>query len=1061
MEHKHDRPWQSNVTKKKTGAAELLILLITTHTVSHVITAESSLDDYGTLKMAAAKKIIQVCSLPYPFVFLNNCNYVIQAAVSGGSKSHTGPEERNVPVEVIWTPPTRFIAAGRTRRRFENELAQTKKRLKALALAGPGGDSAATTTMSPKTKTATVASGVENTETKLIPSARPQSPDVKSMEKLNVVREWRGIAEDDTYNDMGQKSAPKTALRLPSMLRAAGGVQFGNMIIGAKARQKARRLVRDMASTAPRDPDTSKLIPVNLENRRIGSGEREHVVVGINYEKAGHLGMAVKAFSKALVVCKMKHIIHICRGNVQFQRGKFFSAISDFTNALKFMEVSEEALNTNLGDVVIARYNRAMSLFRIGDDERGIEDLKFAVMCDPDNDSVRETLVMAHRRCGQYADAIEHCTELHHNSATKREQEEIVRLQESTISLELKRKANTSVDHINVIKDVEGRKDVYTQRPATSAGSMSAKPATNRPATSSGDGKTTAGSVATMGSIQGSAGNTIGAPISLINSRFMSESYGHTVIPTEEKTHIPVVDIQEYEFPNLKTLKQSYQKKRLNEEVTQATLHLENFKHSNGFKRHLFDTLFIRLNPLQDALVTPNSRRSQEQLKVIAETLRGFAIFAKNTPTELFDLASCAEYRTVTTKSTVFHQDEPVTGMLLLLSGQLQLRLESGQETKTLTTINPSGTYGELGLLFRSHSAPFVKKLQKACVNNDLGSLFEPDIGPTEDDSDGEDNDMFNPTETTTAVLPRSLQDGSFMSCKVSSPSEIILIQASDFDRMLRDQCEQEFLSHLELIRASGVFTDVFTPHEIIRLTRMSVTRHYHQGEVVISQGVEPDFLYFVMKGICKVIKRPDPSEYLVRRLGELKETAQTFDQKYAFHHKLRGTFTPASEECRRNHPDNPHITAAEEEREATEAEIAKLTHQVKRVKAAEVKRREEEEEMKRLGRPVPNMSVDIASLNWPQIFGEVCVLQPEGGTSLGTVKAETGCEILCIHKVHLQTFQIDERLLARVKQRAVHYPPDETLVQMLESNQEWSGYKRDLMEEIPKDKWPHKGKSH
>jgi CRP-like cAMP-binding protein len=1001
------------------------------------------------------------------------------------SKPHSGQEKGNVPVEVTWTPPTRFIAAGRTRRRFVNELTQTKKRLKNLALASAGTPadtpmSSPKPSASPKTKLDIApASGpsseapaaspktpapAANSSAEAKPFSRPGSPDVNT-EKLGVLREWRGIAEDDTYDDMGQKTKPKSAMRLPAMLRAAGGVQFGNMIIGAKARQKARRLVRDMASTAPRDPDTSKLIPVDLENRRIGNGEREHVIVGINYEKAGHLGMAVKAFGKALVVVKMKHIIHICRGNVQFQRGKFFSAISDFSSALKCIEVGEDSINAHLGDVVIARYNRAMSLFRIGDDERGIEDLKFAVMCDPDNDSVRETLVMAHRRCGQYADAIEHCSVLHQNAKSLREQEEMQKLQESTISLELKRRANTSSDHIAVIKEAEARKHQYRQRPTTCGGSMSAKPPTNRPSTSP-EGRSTGASTATMPSAQGSSGNSAAAPISLINSRFMAESYGSSGRDSVEKARIKTVEIRDYEFPNLKTMKEAYETKRLNDEVTQATMHLETFKHSNGFKRHLFDTLFIRLNPLQDALITLNNKRTQEQLKIISEALRGFGIFSKNTETELFDLAACVEYRTVTSKSTVFYQDDEVAGVLLLLSGQLQLRLESGQETKTLTTINPSGTYGELALLFRNKGSPFVKKLQKACRNEDLGSLFQPELVPAEDESDAvddddDDDDVFNPNDNATAILPRSLQAGSFMSCKVSSPSEIILILAHDFDRMLREQCEREFLSHLELVRASGVFTDLFTPQEMIRLTRMAVTRHYHQGDVIVTQGEEPDFLYFILKGICKVIKRPDPSEYLVRRLGELKETAQTFDQKYAFHHKLRGTFTPASEECRRNHPDNPHITAAEEEREATGAEIAKLTLQVKRVKAAEVKRREEEEEMQRLGRPVPNMSVDIATLNWPQIFGEVCVLQPEGGTSLGTVKAETGSEILCIHKVHLQTFQIDERLLARVKQRAVHYPPDETLVHMLESNQEWSGYKKGLMAEIPKDKWPNKGRSH
>ena len=971
-------------------------------------------------------------------------------------------------MHVDWTPPTRFLHSNRLRRRFESELAQTKKRLKALALSqdtnGSGTIGKLVSQQKPLIEEVAPARPPEDETAPDHEDAASGGPTASCppvASRLNVIREWRGIAEDDTYNDLGEKTTGSVK-KLPAMLRAAGGVQFGNMIIGAKARLKARRLVRDMASSALRDPDSSKLIPVNLENRRIGSGEREFLIVGMNYEKLGHLILAHKAFSKALLSCKQTHIIYICRGNVQFQRGKFFSAISDYTSSLKDIEVSQEMFNTHLGDVVIARYNRAMALFRLGDDEKGLVDLKFAVMCEPNNDYIRETLVMAHRRCSQYVDAIEHCTILHKNAKTKKDKEEMQKLKESTISLMGKREGNSAADHIKAIKQYERGRDMSPRqvrqgaRPQTAGnqGPSSTAPAAGR----NGGGPANPSQ---------STSSSCGAPLSLINSRFMSESFtsGGSNSRDDDK-RIPVVGIQEYVFPTMKTMKEAYQSKMLNDEVTQATLHLENFKHANGFKRHLFDTLFVRLSPLQDALVTEGRLRSQDQLRVVVDSLRGFSVFSKNSEVELFELASFAEYRTVTTKSTVFYQEDCVDGMLLLLSGQMQLRLESGQETKVLTTLHAGDTYGELGLLFRNKHSLFVEKLHKYCLNNDLNVAFPEELLEGDDDDVQASNPDVSANKSAcvgvpSPPLPRSLQPGSFMSCKVSSPSEMILIHHQDYDRMLREQFETEFLKHMDLLRASGIFTDLFSPHELVRLVRMTVVRRYHQGETILTQGEEPEFLYFVMKGTCKVIKRPDPSEFLVRRLAELKESALSFDQKYAFHHRLRGTFTSASEECRKSHPDIPHITAAEEERESTEAELSKLTVQIKRVKAVEEKRREDEEELKRLGREVPNMSVDIAALHWPQLFGEVAILQPEGGTSLGTVKADTMVDIMCVHKVHLQTFQIDERLLERVKQRSVHYPPDEKLVEMLQSSQEWSGYKKSLMKDIRKDKWPNKGRTH
>lgn len=84
----------------------------------------------------------------------------------------------------------------------------------------------------------------------------------------------------------------------------------------------------------------------------------------------------------------------------------------------------------------------------------------------------------------------------------------------------------------------------------------------------------------------------------------------------------------------------------------------------------------------------------------------------------------------------------------------------------------------------------------------------------------------------------------------------------------------------MQLFKCSGLFTGLLKEHELVRLVRMSFQRRYGQGAVILEQGEAPQYLYIVMKGICKVVKRPDPSENLVRKLEEMKQAVSRHDQQ-------------------------------------------------------------------------------------------------------------------------------------------------------------------------------------
>jgi hypothetical protein len=105
----------------------------------------------------------------------------------------------------------------------------------------------------------------------------------------------------------------------------------------------------------------------------------------------------------------------------------------------------------------------------------------------------------------------------------------------------------------------------------------------------------------------------------------------------------------------------------------------------------------------------------------------------------------------------------------------------------------------------------------------------------------------------------------------------------------------------------------------------------------------------------------------------------------------------------------------------------------------------------------IKNKVAEIAVLQWPMIFGEACILDPENGSSRGTIVADTLCDVFILHKTQIQTFAVDDDFLEKVKAKATLYPGDPDIVVTLFRKQEWRQYKAEIMATIPKDRWPTK----
>lgn len=890
---------------------------------------------------------------------------------------------------------------------------------------------------------------------------------------LNVIRTWRGVAETPTCDDSGTRVSSYNSL--PQLLREAGGIAFGSILIGQKARVKARKLIRDMLLKVPDNPETSDVITFSMDNRRIGPGERELIVLGLHHQKVGMSSQAIKTFTRAIDVIRYAYIPLICRGIVYFQTGHYFSALHDFSEAIKVITNSKSRLLDYKKDLVLAHYNKGLSQIKLGDDESGIDELKKAVELDPENAICRNTLILAFRRTSQYLDAIEHCIVLF-----DQQKERDLKEREEKAKQDIAQQTNKYVgtDYIKNSLSVSAQSTRASTAPAGSKSSGDTA--------GSGSGPTV-GSSLERDSFRGRSPTRLqphaksGSPF-LINSRGSSiflkqySSMSNYVDNLQEINRTVIrVNVKEHIFPGIKELKQIHEannRKNGDKDDTSAAL-LERYKHANGIENDVYASLFVRLSSIQESLLTPPSLRNFDHLKEIAACLRTFPVLSAMIEPLLNDLASVIEYRTVATNTVIYQQNEGVNGVLLVMNGQLQLRMDTGQQTTTISTLQSSHMHGMLDTLFYKSSqlahSPhnlFVQKLYKQCLTSSFGDLKldHEEAEEAEEADENGDVDAANVEKSVPdlqglnlehAALPRALKPASFVSCRATKPTELMVIRHADFERFLRDAYEKDFYERLNLIRASGIFDkNHFTPFDQIRLVRMSVLKSFAQGSTILAQGEKPEFLYFVMKGLCKVKKSPDATENLILRLEKLKSAISAHDAKYVFHHKLRGEITLASEDYCRAQPSETYLTAAEESRDAMRLEVAKLEAQIIREKAEETKRLEEEEEKRRLGRPTENNSVDIATIKWPQIFGEACLLQRDSGGSLGTVIAETLCQVLCIHYLQLETFKIEDYILERVRLRAVVYPPDEQLLEMIRKTKEWKLYKEQIISQIPQDKW-------
>jgi len=813
----------------------------------------------------------------------------------------------------------------------------------------------------------------------------------------------------------------------------------------AKAIDQATRTLKRLARDNAPDVQCSDLMEVLLTHGKVSVGDRNLLEQGIRCEKEGEVEKAILFYTRSGLHSLAGHLSKLFLGAIHYRLGKFMAALKYFAEAIEILERIEHTPQYSDLDFFTACFNHGVTSFRVGNDDKGIQDLERAVAIMPENLRAQEVLALALRRVGKYNKAIE----------------------ASIVNNLLRKELRIAAANEEAIANAEKK--------ASKGGNIS------RPHTTSGGGR----GGRNKGSLGGSLGSTSGSA-SGKNNKLLTNSITSATSQHQEEEFVSMlrtvhVEVDESAGGSMHNRKAVAKQKALEStgDGAGAGVALKSFKMVNALPMDLFEGLFIKPSSLQEALSIPPSQRGSACLDIIVTTLRLMPFLRSCENSIVTELARCVEYRTVAVKGQLYSQSQPADGCCFLLRGSIQARLEG----RTMATQNmivgevlPHNVVGAIDLLFRDPDSRAVRELLRKCDaaggggggGNNVADEADDDFnikainteGQTAFGGGGDEGsdmgDMVNERD-----LPRSLRKDMFCSYHMTSLCELLLISESDFQRLLYPTAYDEFVKRLDIIKASGLFSGWRTEDQV-RLARMGQVHTYHSGETILTQGSKPTYVYFIMKGMCKSYKRPNKKEILERKLREARERADKHDLKYTYHHKLRHNLSKgvlhidpnASEKQFNELSHQTHVTGSEAGRYELGLEIAKLDRDL----AKEIAKERQEAAERVVDDEAPDESsiaklAEISTLQWPMLFGEACILDPENGISRGTIIADTTCDVFVVHKTQMQTFRIGPNFFEKVTNRSVKYPEDEALVASRERKAEWELYRVEILSTLTKKK--------
>ena len=857
-----------------------------------------------------------------------------------------------------------------------------------------------------------------------------------------------GNRRNDIDLKQGKSKVAKEILNPVNFESVKGDMKNSSQLTVAHAvhnlsKDKAKKLIVKLTRDAPVDVELGRIKELNIAERKMSAGERSHLLRGCTFMEVEEWEPAIASFVRVAKKSKQPHLPFICIGVIRFRQKKYMAAVEAFAKAHSFLYSMKRVGQSHPEDEFTALYNRALSYFRLGNDHAGIADLEEACKAH-DCEEGRHCLILALRRMGDYHGTIDNSLKLRSLEHKNAEAEEMKRdLPKKSSGMHKLRPSSAKERHILMMEEIdklaapEGMThdihhmleggSTYSDLNAHEFISEEDSHTQTNPSASHIDGPAS-GSLPPMTHIQ------------------MHHSRARSKASTKQAKAVNI-DVKKNEKVSFSDRK----KKAVSAISATEDQGLLTFMITHGFKGSLHNSLYQRMTPLIESLLQPSQARSKDDLLEIINSLRLVPFLRNVDPQNIARLANVVDFVSVTTRGPLLIQNNLPQYVCFILDGKVSYKLS--------------------GRTFNTQYLP-IGELGKGEGFGHIDALFGPDLDIDEiramfhskDATFKLEEDMTEEEEKAAILNMRTMRATSFATYSVAEPSQLLLIPIKYFNSLLATQAKAELAKRINIVEACGAFNE-WTWYEKLRLARMGTLRTVSQGSVLVRQGESPDNVSLVVKGMLRVLKRQNRTEILGRKLQEVQHQIAFHDAKYTFHHKIRHEL---SEKTREEYPVvpevmkyNTHLTRPEIRRHEMGFDVQKLAKKLARAEIDEKEAEEQREASLKLedvedeAAAMERNHCEIKVLEYPQVFGESCLLNLESGASLGTIIADTLCELFVIHKYQLQTFHVGDHLMERVETRSIAYPSDDVLISTLEHRSRWGAYRAELLDKIPKARWP------
>eukprot|EP00753_Platysulcus_tardus_P016285 PLAT5580.1.p1 GENE.PLAT5580.1~~PLAT5580.1.p1 ORF type:complete len:1274 (-),score=491.67 PLAT5580.1:62-3883(-) len=249
---------------------------------------------------------------------------------------------------------------------------------------------------------------------------------------------------------------------------------------------------------------------------------------------------------------------------------------------------------------------------------------------------------------------------------------------------------------------------------------------------------------------------------------------------------------------------------------------------------------------------------------------------------------------------------------------------------------------------------------------------------------------------------------------------ELLVVDKPAFDRLVRPLEAAKLEMKRDALSRSGLFR-YCDRKDMLRMAETSQVKSVDSDAVLVRQGQRPEMLYLLLSGVVRVFRHRDEDGNLSRRVRELLAEDAALQRKYKY-------------------PGVPALEAVlQRKRAELRAQLGRARASLRRSLHGARDRRH----------------VPLAQLSAPAIFGEAAVLKPWGGHEPATVVADTNVDVIIMSKHQLHEMGLLDKLKPVVRLKALHYPSDSRVQRRLREDSEWADFKRQLMDDIHKGKWP------